>query len=499
MEKTLQALKVPELKAKCKEVSFKLYFLEEYQADDVKLKIPNFSKLSKADLIAKILGASHEGGTDSTHTTQLPNTAGQSNLKAARPASGGNTEPKEDKGKEGKVVKKRKATDQAGPPTRESAAPRFIASDTPPIGEPVPAAVTTAVHAVSSTPASSIQPVQPAPPPKPKPIKKTTVTSSTTQTSSAPPKPTTQAKAIPKPQSTSRPPIAQKPQAIPKPQTVKTAVNTAATSKTKSKAVALPIKHAVKPKFRPLVQIQPVQAIIQATRPEETIIDLSTLTARIKFTESHFLNTLFTYLHKYRAKSITGPQFPCPPSFSKSKIYPQISHLAFQGFHPDIYNSDSDAFQAAIRFWLARMHSYMQLGSGEAWSSRAGGMGMLGPDMATWPPILKVEKVAGEVWAISTQEEEGEIKYLVIGEIGEVVASSKGAKGDEELIHGCIVRSDWARYLAGSTQKNFMSMVKSKESYDFPGGIAKAWSAKQSEGSIKIANRAVLASCALNR
>ena len=89
---------------------------------------------------------------------------------------------------------------------------------------------------------------------------------------------------------------------------------------------------------------------------------------------------------------------------------------------------------------------------------------MLGPDMATWPPIMKVEKVAGEVWAISTQEEEGEIKYLVIGEIGEVVASSKGAKGDEELIHGCIVRSDWARYLAGSTQKNFMSMVKSKES-----------------------------------
>jgi len=124
---------------------------------------------------------------------------------------------------------------------------------------------------------------------------------------------------------------------------------------------------------------------------------------------------------------------------------------------------------------------------------------MLGPDMATWPPILKVGKVAGEVWTISTLEEEGAIKYLVIGEIGEVVASSKGAKGDEELVHGCIVRSDWARYLAGSTQKSFMSMVKSKESYDFPGGIAKAWSAKQFEGMVKIAHRAILASCALNR
>jgi hypothetical protein len=276
-------------------------------------------------------------------------------------------------------------------------------------------------------------------------------------------------------------------------------VKTVTSSKTKFKTAALPIKNAIKPKFQPLVQTKPVQAAAPASRPQEKVIDLSTLNARIKFIESHFLNTLFTYLHKYRAKSIIGPQFPCSPSFPKSKIYPQVSHLTFQGFHPDIYNAHPDGLEVAIRFWLARMHSYMQLGSGEAWSGRAGGMGMLGPDMATWPPIIRVEIVAGEIWAVRVEEDDEEIRYLVMGEIGEVVASSKGITGDEELTHGCIVRSDWARYLAGSKHKSLISLVKSKESYDFPGGIAKAWSAKQSEGMIKIANRAVLASCALNR
>jgi hypothetical protein len=172
--------------------------------------------------------------------------------------------------------------------------------------------------------------------------------------------------------------------------------------------------------------------------------------------------------------------------------------LAFQGLHPDVYDT-KDGFQVAIRFWIARMHSYMQLGSGEAWSGRAGGMGMLGPDLATWPPVLGVEKVTEEVWAVKTGEEIGEVRYLIMGEIGEVVASSKGITGDEVLVSGCVVRSDWAKYLGSRDRKSLESMVKTKESYYFPNGVAKGWAAKQSEGMVKIANRAVLASCALNR
>jgi hypothetical protein len=110
-----------------------------------------------------------------------------------------------------------------------------------------------------------------------------------------------------------------------------------------------------------------------------------------------------------------------------------------------------------------------------------------------------VKKVTEEVWAVSTEEEIGEVRYLVMGEIGEVVASSKGITGDEVLVSGCVVRSDWAKYLGSRERKSLESMVKTKESYHFPNGVAKGWAAKQSEGMVKIANRAVLASCALNR
>jgi hypothetical protein len=80
-----------------------------------------------------------------------------------------------------------------------------------------------------------------------------------------------------------------------------------------------------------------------------------------------------------------------------------------------------------------------------------------------------------------------------------VIASSKGITENEVLVCGCVVRSDWAKYLGSRDRKSLELMVKTKESYYFPNGVAKGWAAKQSEGMIKIANRAVLASCALNR
>jgi hypothetical protein len=127
-------------------------------------------------------------------------------------------------------------------------------------------------------------------------------------------------------------------------------------------------------------------------------------------------------------------------------------------------------------------------------------MGMMGSDMATWPPIMGVERVSEEIWAISTEEEDGKVRYLVIGEIGEVVVSSRGGGAEGgELVSGCKLRNDWAKYLTASIRKKLEAMVKTKDSYGFPSGVARAWSAKQGEGMLKIARRAVLASCALSR
>jgi hypothetical protein len=157
----------------------------------------------------------------------------------------------------------------------------------------------------------------------------------------------------------------------------------------------------------------------------------------------------------------------------------------------------------ALGFWIARLHSYMQLGSGEAWSSNAREMGLLGPDLATWPPVMSVIQVTEEIWAVNTEEEGKKVKYLVIGEIGEVVASSKDAGDGVGLIHGCRVRGDWAKHLEQepAKRKKLASMVKTKDSYAFPAGVSSAWSAGpgQAKHLAEVGYRAVMASCALNR
>ena len=417
------------------------------------------------------------------------------------------------KKKEGNV-KKRKATDQPGPSSKSSgegsAKGMDIITETPQSHEAPPNPIPT------SPPNDSAGSADDPPPPKtktktiktkepasikPKAPKKTPAPTSVIDSSSRP-QIKTKPQAIPKPRSHPKPPLVLKSQDIaqaqsdPKVPSFWKTLTTTTTTKSKARPSILTTQVA-RPRFTGLVSTKPIESAAPAPPPQDTDIDLSTFDARIKFIESHFFNTLFTLLHQYRAKPITS-SYPCPPSFNKSPKYKHTSHLAFQGFHPDVYDT-KDGFQVAIRFWIARLHSYMQLGSGEAWSGRAGGMGMLGPDMATWPAILGVEKVTEEVWAVETEEEIGEVRYLVMGEIGEVIASSKGITGDEVLVSGCVVRSDWARYLGSRDRKSLESMVKTKESYYFPNGVAKGWAAKQSEGMVKIANRAVLASCALNR
>jgi len=462
--------------------------------------------LSKADLIAKILEAT-AGSGQSTNTTTHPTTqATPTTSDEANGTKNGSGEKSEPKKKEGNV-KKRKATDQPGPPCKSSSEAsakevETATDSTQPQEEQSDPAPTSLLNdtadSADAPPSSKIKTVKTkeTAPVKPKAAKKTPAPEAV----SSKPQPKTKTQAIPKPRSIPKPPLVLKSQYIAQaqidPKTHTFWKTPATTSKSKARPSILTSQPA-RSRFTGLVSTKPIEAAAPAPRPQDIEIDLSTFNARIKFINSHFLNTLFTLLHQYRAKPITS-QYPCPTSFMKSSKYKHTSHLAFQGFHPDVYDT-KDGFEVAIRFWIARLHSYMQLGSGEAWSGRAGGMGMLGPDMATWPPVIGVEKVTEGVWAVRTEEDIGEVRYLLMGEIGEVVASSKGITGDEILVSGCVVRSDWARYLGSRDRKSLESMVKTKESYYFPNGKAKGWAAQQSEGMIKIANRAVLASCALNR
>lgn len=475
---------------------------------DEQLKIPNFSKLSKADLIAKILEAT-AGSGQSTDTTTIthPTVQTTSNTlddpNGTKRQSGEKSEPKKKEGN----VKKRKATDQPGPSSKSSveASAKEVetATDSTQSQEEQSNSIPTSLHVdpaelADAPPASktkTIKTKEPAPA-KAKATKKTPAPNLTSTKAL----PKTKPQIAPKPRSVPKPPLVLKSQDIAQAQTEPTAPTFWKTPTTTIKSKARPsilTTQVARPRFTGLVSTKPIEAPTPAPRPQDIDIDLSTFNARIKFIEFHFLNTLFTLLHQYRAKPITS-QYPCPPSFIESPKYKHSSHLAFQGFHPDVYDT-KDGFQVAIRFWIARLHSYMQLGSGEAWSGRAGGMGMLGPDMATWPAILGVEKVTEEIWAVRTEEEIGEVRYLVMGETGEVIASSKGITGDEVLVSGCVIRSDWAKHLGSRDRKSLESMVKTKESYYFPNGVAKGWAAKQSEGMVKTANRAVLASCALNR
>lgn len=255
----------------------------------------------------------------------------------------------------------------------------------------------------------------------------------------------------------------------------------------------------VRPGFKPLTV---VGSRTPVSKPTNTVastqaVDLTSPANRTTHVESHFLSDLLTQLNRHRIKPIVNPPYPSPAGIPTSPA----AHLAFQGLHPKLYTDVSpEEFEVALHFWIARLHSYMQLGSGEAWSGQAKGMGVLSPDLSTWPPIMGCQQVAGGVYVITTSEESRQVKYLIIGGIGEVIGHSRDVGADEEgLVKGCRIRGDWAAYIADAGRSDLLSLVKSKDTYGFPGGISKAWRVGQAAHLVKIAEKAVLAACALNR
>jgi hypothetical protein len=69
---------------------------------------------------------------------------------------------------------------------------------------------------------------------------------------------------------------------------------------------------------------------------------------RVSYLQSHWLSTLFKNLNDHREQ----PHPSTPPPFA--------------GLNDELLSASPDQFDAAIRFWIARLHTNLQLGNGEA-------------------------------------------------------------------------------------------------------------------------------------
>jgi hypothetical protein len=182
------------------------------------------------------------------------------------------------------------------------------------------------------------------------------------------------------------------------------------------------------------------------------------------YLSAHWLNKLFGNLNAHRKE-------PRP-----------TAALAFNGIDPALYSSDVEAFSVALCFWIGRLHSSLQMGAGQAWSVLGAGMGLLGPDLMTWPAVTQCCKIAGEFFQLTAGE-----SYVVLALNGEVLSPNS--------IDG--LRSDWRDLL--NSPVTVTSLIRTKDSHDFPGGVSRLWAATAGADELCVAKKAVLSSCYLQR
>lgn len=255
------------------------------------------------------------------------------------------------------------------------------------------------------------------------------------------------------------------------------------------------------------------------TTPAERVIQM----------QNHFLNTLFMSLNRWRADPILSPPFP---SSINRKIHGDdiTTHLAFQGIHHSIYTSAIElAFQVSVRFWVFRIHTQMLQGCGEAWSALGAASGLMTADLCRWPTVTQCRRVSQDIWMVRTEangldppcvstrkvcatssggDSTIQQTYLVLEATGEVVAKSSSLQQDTYVVDGCAVRPDWFLYIQNTTSlgvgSSVFRYVKTKDDHEYPQGISKSWRQRvmekgDLEGVLDVAERAVLASCSLNR
>nr|ODN91857.1 hypothetical protein L203_01110 [Cryptococcus depauperatus CBS 7841] len=241
---------------------------------------------------------------------------------------------------------------------------------------------------------------------------------------------------------------------------------------------------------------------------------------RVAYIRDHFLNGLFSNLNQHRIYPLERPQFSFTGATPSDH---EVLELAFQGIHPSLYDSvvPEEDFRVAIRFWIFRLHMQMQQGCGEAWSVLGHEMGLSCPDLCQWPIVVSSKQLVENIWLIETSDfrqssrymcltEESsdkgmtnsKSKYLVVGLTGEVISKSKD---DQSLTvtEGCTARHDWYAYLKTflDDKTSLLYYVKTKEDHEYPQGISKAWRKKAEntrQDLVEVAGRAVFTSCAIN-
>lgn len=244
-----------------------------------------------------------------------------------------------------------------------------------------------------------------------------------------------------------------------------------------------------------------------------------------------------------RNSPITRPPFP--------SSYPKTAHqddptfnLAFQGIHPSIYRSSStQAFVVAMRFWLWKLHTTLQLGSGESCIADGRIPGLLKPDLATWLAILEIRKLCDDIWVVKTGKLVGNKRnialqsgspstsalderstFLVLSINGEVISRSSDLDDvearEESEIEGCYVRTDWRKLILARTSDTMANtfskktsshghindFIRTKDVHEFPRGVSRAWRDRMENvdkcrmaEAINVADRSAVSSCVLQR
>ena len=258
---------------------------------------------------------------------------------------------------------------------------------------------------------------------------------------------------------------------------------------------------------------------------------------------SHFLNRLFLNLNAHRQSSIISAPFLTPVSitYSAHATSPTFD-LAFQGIHPNLYAAKStENFVVAMRFWLWRFHTSLQLGSGGMRTTEA--QGSLVPDMTFWPAVVECRQICYDIWFVKTEASLTQprpnskdasravtaqtssnlvqiTKFVILGSNGEVLGRSREPTSNEapqsetkpaNTIEGCQVRSDWYDFIragsvgtpADSSSRRLTKLIRTKDAQSFPGGISKTWQERKREAgefeALHVAERTALSGCVLER
>ncbi|EIW71512.1 hypothetical protein TREMEDRAFT_60437 [Tremella mesenterica DSM 1558] len=260
------------------------------------------------------------------------------------------------------------------------------------------------------------------------------------------------------------------------------------------------------PNFTPLKKIvkSPELPTTNLSTPRNSMSPpaLSTEAERRDYMKGHFLNSLF---HQLRACRTTP-------------LSTLTDSLEFTGFSRDLYRQTCpEGFLVAIRFYISRLHTALQLGSGQDWSVMGNGHGLFSPDLTTWPTITACESLSADLWWVQVSHSGPAVqrmtRFIVIAITGEPIGQlTKDHKSfNDTWLSEIDLRADWRTFLdlslnSKAIEKNkhsmIMELVKTKDRTAYPGGISSAWRNRLPMAcvteSIRVAERAVLSSCALN-